>query len=154
MNVAFSFGGTGKRGRSRYNPAGSLVTPTRSSELLVSLFAHVMVPLFALVAVAVIEFERDTPLSRQVAEVGTDLCILAIGATGSVLINPALLAKFGPEWAILVSILVVLATVTLAGVSIHVKRSAMEAYRRAKVNFSLGLFAVTLVAGIVVWGAR
>jgi MFS-type transporter involved in bile tolerance (Atg22 family) len=122
--------------------------------LLVSLFAHVMVPLFALVAVAVIEFERDTPLSWQVAEVGTDLCILAIGATGSVLINPKLLARFGPEWTILVSILVVLATVTLAGVSIHVKRSRIEPERRAKVNFSLGLFAVTLVAGIVVWGAR
>ncbi len=126
----------------------------RGCDLLVSLFAHVMVPLFALLAVAVIEFERDTPVSHQVAEVGTDLCILAIGATGSVLINPALAARFGPEWSILVSILVVLATVTLAGVSIHVKRSGMESDRRAKVNFSLGLFAVTLVSGIVVWGAR
>jgi hypothetical protein len=124
------------------------------SDVLLSLFAHVLVPLFALVAVAAIEFEKGAPMALQAAEAGTDLCILAIGATGSVLINPGLLAKFGPEWMVLISILVVLATVTLAGVSIHVKRSAMNPSGRAKLNVALGFLAVTLVSSIVVWGVR
>jgi hypothetical protein len=122
--------------------------------VLVSLFAHVLVPLFALVAVAVIEFEKDAPVALQAAEAGTDLCILAIGATGSVLINPRLLVRFGPEWMVLISILIVLATVTLAGVSIHVRRSSFGQKERAVINSSLGLLAVTSVSGIVVWGAR
>jgi hypothetical protein len=51
--------------------------------VLVSFFAHILVPLIALVTVAVIQFDWNTSIPVQVAEGGTDLCILAIGATGA-----------------------------------------------------------------------
>ncbi len=121
--------------------------------MLLSFFAHILVPLIALVTVAVIQFDKNTPIPAQVAEGGTDLCILAIGATGSMFINPKLQAKFGAEWMVLISISIVLATVIMAGVSIHVNRSAMDARERARTNCFLGIFAVSLVCGIVVWGA-
>lgn len=121
--------------------------------MLVSLFAHIFVPLIALVAVAVIQFDKNTPIPAQVAEGGTDLCILAIGATGGMLINPKLHEKFGPEWMVLISIIIVLATVTLAGASIHVNRSQMGQRERAKTNCFLGMFAISLICGIVIWGA-
>jgi hypothetical protein len=66
--------------------------------LLVSVFAHILVPLIALVAVAVIQFDKSIPMPAQIAEGGTDLCILAIGATGSMFISPKLYERFGPEW--------------------------------------------------------
>jgi hypothetical protein len=111
------------------------------------------VPLIALVAVAVIQFDKNTPIPAQVAEGGTDLCILAIGATGSMFINPKLHEKFGPEWMVLICIIIVLATVTLAGASIHVNRSQMGQRERAKTNCFLGIFAISLICGIVIWGA-
>jgi hypothetical protein len=74
--------------------------------VLVSFFAHIFVPLIALVAVAVIQFDKNTPIPAQVAEGGTDLCILAIGATGSMFINPRLHERFGPEWMVLISIMI------------------------------------------------
>ncbi len=66
--------------------------------MLVAFFAHVLVPLIALVTVAVIQFDQRVALPLQVAEGGTDLCILAIGATGSLFISPTLHEKFGSEW--------------------------------------------------------
>ena len=110
-------------------------------------------PLIALVAVAVIQFDKDTPIPAQVAEGGTDLCILAIGATGSMFISPKLHEKFGPQWMVLLSILIVLGTVTLAGISIHVNRSGMALLKRAKVSCFLGAAAIALVCWIVIWGA-
>jgi hypothetical protein len=121
--------------------------------VLLSLCAHIFVPLIALVAVGVIQFDKNTAIPTQVAVGGTDLCILAIGATGSMFINPKLHERFGPEWMVLTSILIVLATVTLAGVSIHVNRSQMNARERAWTNCFLGMFAISLMCGIVVWGA-
>jgi len=121
--------------------------------LLVAFFAHVFVPLVALVAVAVIQFDRDISVAAQIAEGGTDVCILAIGATGSMFISPKLHEKFGAEWMVLISILIVLGTVTLAGMSIHVNRSRMTLVKRAKVNCFLGAAAIALVCWIVVWGA-
>jgi hypothetical protein len=121
--------------------------------VLLSLCAHIFVPLIALVAVAVIQFDRNTSIPTQVAEGGTDLCILAIGATGSMFINSGLHEKFGPEWMVLISIIIVLATVTLAGASIHVNRSRMGRRERAWTNCFLGSFAISLICGIVVWGA-
>ena len=121
--------------------------------MLVSVFAHILVPLIALVAVAVIQFDRSIPMPAQIAEGGTDLCILAIGATGSMFISPKLHEKFGPEWMVLLSILIVLGTVTLAGISIHVNRSDMALLRRAVVNCFLGALALCLVCGVVIWGA-
>ena len=44
--------------------------------MLVSMFAHILVPLIALVTVAVIQFDKASPVPVQVAEGGTDLCIL------------------------------------------------------------------------------
>ena len=122
--------------------------------MLVSLFAHILVPLIALVAVAVIQFDKSVPIPTQMAEGGTDLCILAIGATGSVFISPKLHEKFGPEWMVLISIMIVLSTVTLAGVSIHVNRSHMLLLKRARVSCFLGAVAIGLVCWIVIWGAR
>lgn len=121
--------------------------------MLVAFFAHVFVPLVALVAVAVIQFDRDISVAAQLAEGGTDVCILAIGATGSMFISPKLHEKFGAEWMVLISILIVLGTVTLAGMSIHVNRSRMTLVKRAKVNCFLGAAAIALVCWIVVWGA-
>jgi hypothetical protein len=121
--------------------------------LLLAFFAHVFVPLVALVTVAVIQFDRDVSVAAQVAEGGTDVCILAIGATGSMFISPKLHEKFGAEWMVLISILIVLGTVTLAGMSIHVNRSRMTLVKRAKVNCFLGAAAIALVCWIVVWGA-
>ena len=121
--------------------------------MLVAFFAHVFVPLVALVAVAVIQFDRDISVAAQIAEGGTDVCILAIGATGSMFISPKLHEKFGAEWMVLISILIVLGTVTLAGMSIHVNRSRMTLVKRAKVNCFLGAAAIALVCWIVVWGA-
>jgi hypothetical protein len=82
--------------------------------VLVPLFVHILVPLIALLAVAIIQFDRKVSVPAQMAEGGTDLCILAIGATGSVFISPKLHEKFGPEWMVLISIMIVLATVALA----------------------------------------
>ena len=121
--------------------------------MLVSFFAHILVPLAALVTVAVIQFDKNTSVPAQVAEGGTDLCILAIGATGSMFINPRLRERFGPEWMVLISIMIVLATVTLAGASIHVNRSQIALRARARANCFLGIFAISLVCGIVIWGA-
>ena len=83
--------------------------------MLVSVFAHILVPLIALVAVALIQLDKRIPMQEQIAEGGADLCILAIGATGSMFISPKLQEKFGPEWMMLLSIVIVLGTVTLAG---------------------------------------
>jgi len=116
--------------------------------LLVSVFAHIFVPLIALVAVAVIQFDKGIPMPAQIAEGGTDLCILAIGATGSMFISPKLHEKFGPEWMVLLSILIVLGTVTLAGVSIHVNRSGMALLKRAGVNCFLGALALCWFVGL------
>jgi hypothetical protein len=121
--------------------------------VLVSVFAHILVPLIALVAVAVIQFDKGIPMPAQIAEGGTDLCILAIGATGSMFISPKLHERFGPEWMVLLSILIVLGTVSLAGVSIHVNRSEMALLKRAAVNCFLGALALCLVCGVVIWGA-
>jgi hypothetical protein len=121
--------------------------------LLVAFFAHVFVPLVALVTVAVIQFDSDISVAAQIAEGGTDVCILAIGATGSMFISPKLHEKFGAEWMVLIGILIVLGTVTLAGMSIHVNRSRMTLAKRAKVNCFLGAAAIALVCWIVVWGA-
>jgi hypothetical protein len=126
----------------------------RDVSVLVSVFAHIFVPLIALVAVAVIQFDKSIPMPVQIAEGGTDLCILAMGATGSMFISPKLHEKFGPEWMVLISIMIVLGTITLAGVSIHVNRSQMALRDRAKVNCFLGAAAIILVCGVVIVGAR
>jgi len=122
--------------------------------VLVSVFAHIFVPLIALVAVAVIQFDKSIPMPTQIAEGGTDLCILAMGATGSMFISPKLHEKFGPEWMVLISIMIVLGTITLAGMSIHVNRSQMALRDRAKLNCFLGAAAIILVCGVVIVGAR
>ena len=121
--------------------------------MLVSVFAHILVPLIALVAVALIQLDKRIPMQEQIAEGGADLCILAIGATGSMFISPKLQEKFGPEWMVLLSIVIVLGTVTLVGLSIHVKRSEMALRKRAKVSCFLGAAAIALVCWIVIWGA-
>ena len=121
--------------------------------MLVSVFAHILVPLIALVAVALIQLDKRIPMQEQIAEGGADLCILAIGATGSMFISPKLQEKFGPEWMVLLSIVNVLGTVTLVGLSIHVKRSEMALRKRAKVSCFLGAAAIALVCWIVIWGA-
>jgi len=41
--------------------------------VLVSVFAHILVPLIALVAVAVIQFDKGVAMPAQIAEGGTDL---------------------------------------------------------------------------------
>jgi hypothetical protein len=122
----------------------------------IGLRAHscILVPLIALIAVAVIQFDKSIPMPAQIAEGGTDLCILAMGATGSMFISPKLHEKFGPEWMVLISIMIVLGTITLAGVSIHVNRSQMALRDRAKVNCFLGVAAIILVCGVVIVGAR
>jgi hypothetical protein len=122
--------------------------------VLVPLFAHILVPLIALLAVAVIQFDKSVVIPEQMAEGGTDLCILAIGATGSMFISPKLYDKFGPEWMVLISIMIVLTTVTLAGISIHVNRSEMALRKRSIVSCFLGLGSKALVCWVVVWGAR
>ena len=121
--------------------------------MLLSVFAHIFVPLIALVAVSVIQFDKSIPMPAQIAEGGTDVCILAIGATGSMFISPRLHEKFGPEWMVLISIMIVLSTITLAGMSIHVNRSQMALRDRAKLNCFLGAAAIALVCWIVIWGA-
>jgi hypothetical protein len=121
--------------------------------VLLSVFAHIFVPLIALVAVSVIQFDKSIPMPAQIAEGGTDVCILAIGATGSMFISPRLHEKFGPEWMVLISIMIVLSTITLAGMSIHVNRSQMALRDRAKLNCFLGAAAIALVCWIVIWGA-
>jgi hypothetical protein len=121
--------------------------------VLLSVFAHIFVPLIALVAVSVIQFDKSIPMQAQIAEGGTDVCILAIGATGSMFISPKLHEKFGPEWMVLISIMVVLGTITLAGMSIHVNRSQMALRDRARFNCFLGAAAIALVCWIVIWGA-
>jgi hypothetical protein len=126
----------------------------RGVAMLVSVFAHIFVPLIALVAVAVIQFDKSIPMPVQIAEGGTDLCILAMGATGSMFISPKLHEKFGPEWMVLISIMIVLGTITLAGMSIHVNRSQMALRDRAKVNCFLGAAAIILVCGVVIVGVR
>src|SRR5258708_32372367 len=91
-------------------------------------------------------------MPAQIAEGGTDLCILAIGATGSMFISPKLHEKFGPEWMVLLSIMIVLGTGNLAGISIHVNRPQMALLKRAAVNCFLGALALGLVCGLVFWG--
>lgn len=130
-----------------------MIALRRVMSVLISVFAHILVPLIALVAVAVIQFDKSIPMPAQIAEGGTDLCILAIGATGSMFISPKLHEKFGPEWMVLLSILIVLGTVSLAGASIHVNRSEMALVKRAKVSCFLGAAAIALVCWIVIWGA-
>jgi MFS-type transporter involved in bile tolerance (Atg22 family) len=120
--------------------------------MLLPLFAHILVPLTALVAVAVIQFDKDVSIPLQIAETGTDLCILAIGATGSMFISPKLHEKFGAEWVVLISIMIVLSTVTLAGISIHVNRSEMPLRKRARVSCFLGAISIGLVCWVVIWG--
>jgi hypothetical protein len=122
--------------------------------MLVSLFAHILVPLVALVAVAIIQFDSKVSIPAQMAEGGTDLCILAIGATGSMFISPRLHERFGAEWMVLISIMIALGTVTLAGVSIHVNRSQMELRKRAMLNCFLGALAIVLVCGVVIGGDK
>jgi hypothetical protein len=120
--------------------------------VLVAFFAHIFVPLAALITVAVIQFDKRISMSEQIAEGGTDLCILAIGATGSMFISPKLHEKFGPEWMVLISILIVLGTIALTGISIHMNRSQMALRKRAKVSCFLGGGAIALVCWIVIWG--
>jgi hypothetical protein len=120
--------------------------------LSVSLVAHVGVPFFALFVVALIEFDLATPAARQAARFGTHLCVLAIGATGAVLIDPRLLKDLGPEWMILLSILAVLLTVALAAVAIKVHASGIADRSKAAVGVLLGLFSISFVSGIIVWG--
>jgi uncharacterized membrane protein len=69
-------------------------------------------------------------------------------------INPKLHEKFGPEWMVLISISVVLATMILAGACIHVNRSELNQNRRAEVSCFLGVVALALICGIVMWGAN
>jgi len=61
--------------------------------------------------------------------------------------------RFGPEWMVLISISVVLATMILAGASIHVNRSQMANRERANVSCFLGILALALICGVVMWGA-
>ena len=117
-----------------------------------SLVAHVGVPFFALFVVALIEFDVDTPVARQAARFGTHLCVLAIGATGAVLIDPKLMKDLGPEWMILLSILAVLLTVALAAVTIKILASEATDYSKAVAGVLLGLFSVSVVSGIIIWG--
>ncbi len=118
----------------------------------VSLVAHVGVPFFALIVVALIEFDLATPAVKQAARFGTHLCVLAIGATGAVLIDPRLLKDLGPEWMILLSILAVLLTVALAAIAIKVHASGIADRSKATAGVLLGLFSISFVSGIIVWG--
>ena len=118
----------------------------------VSLVAHVGVPFFALLVVALIEFDVATPAAKQAARFGTHLCVLAIGATGAVLIDPRLLKDIGPEWMILLSILAVLLTVALAAIAIKVHASGTPDSFKAKAGVALGLFSISVVSGIIIWG--
>ena len=120
--------------------------------MLASLIAHVGVPFFALIVVALIEFDLATTVEKQVARFGTHLCVLAIGATGAVLIDPKLLKDIGPEGMILLSILVVLLTVALAAVAIKVHASSMADQSKAVAGVLLGLFSISVVSGIIIWG--
>jgi hypothetical protein len=121
-------------------------------DLSVSLTAHVGVPFFALIVVALIEFDLATTAAKQAARFGTHLCVLAIGATGAVLIDPRLLKDFGPEGMILLSIIVVLLTVALAAVAIKVYASGITDESKAVAGVLLGLFSISVVSGIIVWG--
>jgi hypothetical protein len=115
--------------------------------LSVSLVAHVGVQFFALFVVALIEFDLATPAPRQAARFGTHLCVLAIGATGAVLIDPRLLSDVGPEWMILLSILAVLVTVALAAVAIKVHASGIADRSKAVAGVLLGLFSISICDG-------
>jgi hypothetical protein len=118
--------------------------------LLLSLAAHVGVPLTALFVVSVIGFQATMPIVEQACRLGTHLCILAIGATGAVLTDPKLLRDLGAEWMAMLSILAVLATVGLAAVAIKVHESKMADILKAAASVFLGLLAVGLISGIIV----
>lgn len=108
-----------------------------------------VVPLAALLLVFVIEFQAAAPIADQMCRLGIHLCVLAIGATGALFIDPKLVGDFGVQWMAILSILAVLTTVGLATVAIRIHHSNISAIYKAAGSVFMGLLAIGIVSGIV-----
>jgi hypothetical protein len=120
--------------------------------LLLLLVAHISLPLIALLVVSLIEFDWAVPVVQQVARLGTHMCILAIGATGAAFTSSKLQKDVGVEWAGILCILAVLFAVAFAAVVTIVRRGPVGEGYKAGISVFLGLLAVGLVCGILIWG--
>ncbi len=113
-----------------------------------SLFANIFYPLLAAVLIAVIRWEATTTIPTQVAALGTDFCVLAMGATAGVLANPKLTEKWAGPNLLQVGLTLLMISAILAAFSVKVTPAIWrhDHGKQAKINFGLGLFALALVS--------
>ncbi len=111
-------------------------------------FANIVYPLLASVFVVVIRYNRWTPVPEQVAAVGTDFCVLAMGATAGVINSPILVTKWGATTTMDVGFSVGIVTAILAAVCVKISESGQDAWIKAKTNLAIGTFGLASVAAI------
>ena len=103
-----------------------------------SLYANILYPLLASMFVVVVKYDLGQPTDPQVADFGSDLCVLALGAVAAVINNPLLLARWGTSATINVGLGLGVLNALLVVVCVKVRRGPWAPRRQAKTIFSLG----------------
>jgi len=99
-----------------------------------SLYANILYPLLASIFVVAVEYDIGQPTDPQVAALGSDLCVLALGAIAAVINNPRLLVKWGPSATVNVGFGLGPLDALLVVVCIKVRKGLWAPRRQAKTN--------------------
>jgi hypothetical protein len=118
------------------------------------LLAAVGVPVMALAFFALLEgaLSQHTPW-EVLSDTGTDLCNLSIGIVGGMFLSTQLQTRIGQVAAPVVAISVVMLNLILAAMVMLVNKrfAAMPLDRKAYLSIFLGLIAVAVPSGMIIW---
>jgi hypothetical protein len=121
------------------------------------ILAHIVVPLMAgvvfLLFVAATEAE---PIAwKNCIDIGLDLTLLGLGATGAIFVNPTLVQHWGTKAAIY-GILVVLSDLILAGALVYIRRFRTQpvvpwqGFR----DLSFGILTIVIALSVMYFGLK
>ena len=113
-----------------------------------SLFANILYPLLTTAVVVGIRLDLKDPLAPQAASIGSDLCVLALGALAAVINNPRLIAWWGPEATMNVAFSLALLDVFLVIMCEKIIESLWDERNQAQTNLAMGAFAISIAATI------
>jgi hypothetical protein len=125
--------------------------------ILILMASTVGVPLLAMILLAILEAigVPATPW-QQLKRVGHDLCILSFGIAASMFGNSNLRGHLDPEAAAVISIVVVIFNMILAGIIILVDSRVQNWADRTKGSLSafLGVITVAIPSGVILYVTR
>lgn len=120
--------------------------------MLAAILPAIIIPVLALVVMTVVEgLVSPRPFWDKVGDAGWDLCILGVGLTGGIVVNPAVQSAYGPILPGQMAIVIALVDMLFGFVVLGVRRNNQPTRGVGLFAAFLGVLAVALPAAFTFW---